>query len=69
MDTLKPHIRLKIYFIQNLVKQGDFAALLGTPQSTLSEIVTGKRPPQANIAVEIERLTDGAVEAACWGPR
>lgn len=50
------------------VSRGEWAARLGVSKSYLSELEHGKKRPSLEIAVEIERLTEGAVPAASWVP-
>ncbi len=68
MDTLAPHIALKVHLLQSGMKQGDFAANIGIPQSTLSEIIRDRRKPHGPVAAKIERATGGAVPASSWWP-
>lgn len=50
------------------MSRSEWAARLGVSKSYLSELENGKKRPSLEVAVEIERLTDGAVPAASWVP-
>ncbi len=46
--------------------QSDIAMKFGISQAYLSQILSGKRRPSLDLAIRIERLTDGAVPATSW---
>lgn len=46
--------------------QRDFAAKLGVRDATVSAWVNGKRP-SFDLAIAIERETNGNVPVTCWG--
>lgn len=43
-----------------------WAVMLGISRSYLSEILSGNRRPSLELAVSIERKTNGAVPASSW---
>ena len=45
-----------------------WADRLGISKSFLSDLLNGNRTPSLELAVRIERMTEGAVPAACWIP-
>ncbi len=45
-----------------------WADRLGVSRSYLSDILNGNKTPSLDLAVRIERLTDGAVPARSWVP-
>lgn len=47
--------------------QVKLAALLGVRQSAVSEWESGSRRPDFANALELERITEGAVPAESWG--
>jgi plasmid maintenance system antidote protein VapI len=59
-------------FAEFIAKSGEtrsaWADRLGISKSFLSEILNGNRTPSLDLAVRIERMTEGAVLAACWIP-
>ena len=57
---------LKKYLKANRATQRDFASSLGISQAFLSQLLNGRRIPSLDLAVRIERLTDGAVPASSW---
>lgn len=64
MDTGK-HLRAWLAFRK--IKPGKFAPLIGTTPNYLSQILGGKKP-SLDLAVAIERATDGGVPASSWIP-
>lgn len=48
------------------VKQSEMAAKLGVSQSYLSQVETGARRSNLELALAIERVTEGAIPAASW---
>lgn len=48
--------------------QTAWADLLGISKGYLSDIVNGNRVPSLEVAVAIERATDGRVLASSWVP-
>ena len=59
---------LRSYITLRCIKQSDFAAVLGITQSMVSRLITGATTPSLDLAVRIERVTDGAVPASAWIP-
>jgi transcriptional regulator with XRE-family HTH domain len=51
------------------ISQDAFAARVGATQSQISRIVRGDRGPGIELAVAIERATDGAVPVTSWKRR
>lgn len=47
-------------------RQADFAKDIGVGQPMVSKLVTNAVTPSLEVAVAIERATDGAVPAASW---
>jgi transcriptional regulator with XRE-family HTH domain len=45
-----------------------WADRLGVSRSYLSDLLNGNKTPSLELAVQIERVTQGAVPAACWIP-
>ncbi len=50
----------------NGVTQSEIARRTGIPQTSVSRWVLGKAMPKIGAAVELERLTFGAVRVADW---
>lgn len=59
-------------FADFIAKSGEtrsaWADRLGISKSFLSELLNGNRTPSLDLAVRIERMTDGAIPASCWIP-
>lgn len=59
-------------FADHITKSGAtrsaWADRLGISKSFLSDLLNGNRTPSLELAVRIERMTEGAVPAACWIP-
>ena len=57
-------------FAQIITSSGEtrtaWAERLGVSKSYLSDLLNGNRQPSLDVAVRIERLTNGAVPAASW---
>lgn len=51
---------------QNGVTQSEIARRTGMPQTSVSRWVRGKAVPKVSAAVELERLTFGAVRVQDW---
>lgn len=47
-------------------KQHDLAAAFGISRPHLSLLLAGKKRPSLELAIRIERATDGAVPATSW---
>lgn len=62
MTNFQTHIK------DQQLKQRDVARQLGISGGYLSELVNGIKTPSLDLAVAIERLTQGAVPAASWVP-
>lgn len=56
------------YLIKTKTRQSALAAAVGVSRGYLSELVGGTKRPSLEVAVLIERATDGAVPAASWVP-
>lgn len=56
------------YIASNKIKQSALAAALGVSRGYLSELVGGTKRPSLELAVAIERATNGAVPATSWVP-
>lgn len=61
--------KLKKYRSEVNARQSDLAKLLGVSQGTISKIECGETMPSLELAVAIERITCGAVEASSWVPQ
>lgn len=48
--------------------RASWATRIGVTASYLSDLLNGKKTPSLEVAVRIERETDGAVPAASWIP-
>ena len=48
-------------------RQADLAKDLSISRSHMSELVSGSKKPGRNLAIAIERATDGAVPVSSWG--
>ena len=57
---------LATYLDATKTNSATFAAKLGVPQSTVWRWRTGARSPSTQWAVEIEKLTGGAVKVTSW---
>ncbi len=55
---------LRAYMKLAKIRQLDLARVLGCAQSTISQIISGKRRPSPELALRIEEATGGAVRAA-----
>ena len=64
--TDKAHERLRAWIEARGLRYGHVATLIGCPQSTLSQWVTGKRPPSRVYRARIEELTEGAIRKWEW---
>lgn len=59
---------LKSIILQSGEARTVWAARLGITKSYLSELLNGNRTPSLEVAVRIQRVTNGAVPAASWLP-
>lgn len=57
---------LSQYLTKNKIRQEDFAELVETTQATISRLANGSKSPSAQLALRIQRATDGAVPFECW---
>lgn len=48
------------------LKRSEFAELLGIGRAYLSSLETGKKRPSLELAVRIDRITNGLVPVASW---
>lgn len=46
--------------------QGECATLLGVSQATVSDWESGKKRPDVDQAVQLERASEGAIPVALW---
>ncbi len=60
---------LRTFLKENGLRQAEFAERVGTTQGMISRLVSGVVVPSLDLAVRIERITDGAVPAASWIPK
>ena len=63
-DKRKPMESLKKY-LEGKTKK-DFAAKIGVSPSYLSQILSGAKSPQLDLAFRIEKATSGEVPATTW---
>lgn len=59
---------LREYAKANGLTQERLAKKLGVTQGVVSSLMTNRNRPSLELAVKIERLTDGAVPARSWIP-
>ena len=57
---------LDAYLSKYRIRQASFAARVGTSQATISKLISRTVLPSLELAVRIERETDGEVSAASW---
>ena len=57
---------LREYLQFHNLRQRELARRWGMPESTLSDILSGRRSPSLETARKIKRLTDGAVPLEAW---
>lgn len=57
---------LAAYLSQSDKTQAQFASELGVDQATISKLCRKKLIPSLDLAVRIERATDGEISAASW---
>ena len=57
---------MRKFLIENKLTQREAAAILGISRPHLSQVVSGSKRPSLDLAVRIERLTDGAVPVSSW---
>ena len=62
-------MRIEEYLQKKALTPFQFAARLGVNRSTVSRWLTGARAPSTEMAIEIERLTDGLVTVEDTLPR
>lgn len=58
--------KLQEYLTRNDIRQSAFAVAVGASQATISKLASGSMRPGLDLAIAIERLTDGAVPVASW---
>lgn len=58
--------KLRNYRISIEKTQAELAEMLGLSQSFVSKMESGAQLPPLDLAVRIERMTNGAVPAASW---
>lgn len=54
------------YLEQRRIRQEDFAVSIGVTQATVSRLARRAMRPGLDLALEIEKATDGAVPVASW---
>ncbi len=57
---------LREYIDQHNLRQRELARRWGMPESTLSDLLNGRRRPSIELASKIKRLSDGAVPLDAW---
>jgi DNA-binding XRE family transcriptional regulator len=62
-------LRLRSYRLSAEVTSAALARRLGIARETLCRLESGKRAPSLRLAVEIERVTGGAVRPGDWRRR
>ena len=60
--------KLQHYLDATGTRQSAMAALLGISRGYMSQMVSGLKLPSLDLAVRIERITNGAVPASAWIP-
>ena len=58
--------KLTAYLTRSAKTQAQFASELGVDQATVSKLCRQKLIPSLELAVRIERATEGEVSAASW---
>lgn len=58
--------KLTTYLSETSISQAKLSDALGISRSHMSLLVSGERKPGLDLAVAIERATDGAVPASSW---
>ena len=58
--------KLTTYLSETSTSQAKLSEALGISRSHMSLLVSGERKPGLDLAVAIERATDGAVPASSW---
>jgi plasmid maintenance system antidote protein VapI len=61
-------MKLTDYLEETGEKQTEFAARVGTTDATVSRLVAGNLRPGLDLALRIERATDGKVPPREWEP-
>lgn len=62
------NVMLKKYLTKTSLTQCDFAEAIGVSNGHLSQLISGQKSPSLELAVKIERETDGFVQASSWVP-
>ena len=57
---------LRSYLKDTNTRQEDFAAEIGVTQATISRLVRGVATPSIELAAQIKRATNGAVDFETW---
>ena len=57
---------LRSYLKDTRTRQEDFAAVIGVTQATISRLVRGVATPSIDLAAQIKRATNGAVDFDSW---
>lgn len=60
MDTLASYLE------KNGLRQSDFAEVVGVGQAMISRLTRKEVKPSLEVAIAIERATNGAVPASYW---
>ena len=58
--------KLARWLRENRLTQQEFAQRIGTRQGTIGGLIRSLRRPSLDLAVAIERATDGAVKPSDW---
>lgn len=59
-------VTLRSYLKETHTRQEDFAAAIGVTQATISRFVRGVATPSIELAAQIKRATQGAVDFDAW---
>ncbi len=66
VGTLAAMKKLKKYLSAAKIEQLVFASMVNTTPSTLSRVLNGKQPPTLQLALDIEKVTEGKVRCEDW---
>lgn len=58
--------KLTSYLAKKKIDQKTFASMINTTQATLSRVINGKFKPTLELAVAIEKVTNGKVRCEDW---
>ena len=57
---------LRTYLSDRGITQEAFAATIGVTQATVSKLATGSIGPSLDLAIKIQKATDGVVTVEAW---